>query len=258
LEWPIQGFHYRYQTISLATDGQRIREECAKLGIGFLVCDSFSFAAGNEPETPGAATSTMNTLRSLGANITRLGIGHISKEMATTERKGRRRMYGGMPYENGARCVWDVRRDSQLSMPEVVSFDDEGAEVYSEENEVRLALYNTKANDKYVEKPIGLMVKFTGPGMPAQIVRTDVPLTGELSNGLTMNQRITAVLVQYKFLPVYRIAEELEQTPDMIEKALKRNESFLKLDREWNDPITGRKVDMVYALKDRARSEEVG
>jgi hypothetical protein len=131
-----RGIYYLGQARSVVDDISRFRREVARNDIGFLITDSLLPAAGDDAKDDRVAVATMNALRSLGPEVTRLAITHITKA-AAADRAGRATPYGNVMWQNLARSAWEVRL----------------AESQREENAAYVGLYHPQGQPRPLVPP---------------------------------------------------------------------------------------------------------
>lgn len=141
---PAKAIYHRRMTRPLAEEGAAIRRLTAERGAKVVVVDSAMLAsAGPEPESAAAPRGVIETLRSLGPDVTSLVIAHVSKAD-----KGRRQAnpWGSVFWTNLPRSVVGVSRP-----------EDE------EPGEMTLTLTHRKSN-RTLARPVGVKFVFSDEG----------------------------------------------------------------------------------------------
>jgi hypothetical protein len=197
-----RGIHYRGQSRSLVDDIPRIRAEVARKDIVLVIVDSLLPAAGDDAKDDKVAVATMNALRSLGPEVTRLAITHITKA-AASDRTGRATPYGNVMWLNLARSAWEVRL----------------AESRREEGAAFVGLYHRKVNRGPLSPPIGLKWTFGPDQLPLAVQRTDLRDITELAARLPVGDRILALLRGGQ-RSTKAIADELELAEKLVRARL--------------------------------------
>jgi hypothetical protein len=193
--------HYRAMGMrALVDDAAFLRGEIARLGVGFVICDSFGAACGAEPESADAAIRTLNVFRSFSP-AARLIIAHVSKIMAEN-RAGAARPYGSVYVQNLPRNVWEVRKSNE-----------DGGEVRD------LGLYHRKVNDWRLFPPFGLRLEFTDESV--RLRSLDLGQAPDLLAGAKLPYKIQVALKSGR-KDVPRLAEETNATPATITRTLRR------------------------------------
>jgi RecA-family ATPase len=137
-------FYYRRCRRPMADDIEELSRIVAEKDIKFIVVDSCGPAMGTSSEYGDANEGTVklfNAIRHLG--ITALVVDHVSKDVMKN-RKGE--VTGGMPYGsvykvNLARSMWELVNVTQ-----------------EDDDDIRVRLVNTKANDARLHEPIDLSI----------------------------------------------------------------------------------------------------
>jgi hypothetical protein len=200
------GLHYRRMDRALADDAAALRADVSRLGVGLVIVDSLAPACGPEPEGADAVTRTFNARRSLGPNVTRLVIAHVSK--AGAEQRGPAKPYGSAFVWNLARSVWELRRGED---------DSDG---------LVMAAYHRKANRGKLHPPIGL--RFTFAPDSVALASTDLADSPDLLARGSVPQRIRTVL-RPGALTTAEIAEAIGAPEDTVSRNLRRMTGVLRL-----------------------------
>jgi hypothetical protein len=166
--------HYLAMQRPLADSIPFLRTECDRLKIGHVVCDSFAYACGPEPETADAAMRIFSGLRSLGA-VTTIIIAHVPQALRAQD--GPTRPYGSVFVRNSARLTWEVRQ-SQDRQPGLL----------------RLGLFCTKNNLGPRLGPFGYEIRFTESRI--EFTACSVREDPDLSTHLPLSTRILTLLAK--------------------------------------------------------------
>jgi hypothetical protein len=124
----------------------RIREIVEKHGIGLVVVDSALGACGSSPEDADTTGRYFEALNSLG--VSTLTIAHVSKGSMDPENamKGQQHAFGSIFWRNYPRATWNVQKLGDENDEEAVK---------------KIILYNRKANDGPLHRPVPVEVDFT-------------------------------------------------------------------------------------------------
>jgi hypothetical protein len=204
-------FFYRRMIRSVADDLRTIRHEVDKRHIGLVIVDSMGAAClgGGDLANIEKSTGVMSffgALRELDG-ATKLVVSHIN---AAEAREGSiARPFGSTYTWNLARSLWFIRRA--------------GAE---EADYSKIALSHTKINEGKLFKAIGYRYDF----LPDKtlLTRIDPEQDYEISDHLPLSSRISGVL-RDGAMTLKELAEELNEKPDSIKKALYRMPSAQSL-----------------------------
>lgn len=188
----------------LIHEAGRLQRHIALHGIQYAICDSIAFAVPGRPEEAEHAGAYFRAVRQLG--IGSLHLAHTTKSLEHGEDKP----FGSVFWSNGARSIWHVKR----------SGDDGGGE-----NLVEVALTHKKSNTGRKLSALGLRLTFTPE--TTRIDRFDVSENAELAGNLPIWQRIKA-LVAVRPMTIDELAEELNEKPGSVGKAVKRMDLFTK------------------------------
>ena len=158
---------YRRCNRPLADDAEELSMLVAKLGIVYLVIDSCGPAMGTSGEYGDANESTLRlfeAIRHIG--VSTQVVDHVSKQ----EMRSGKNVTGLLPYGsiykvNLARAAWELRNDTT-----------------SDDDDLHITLYNTKANDARLHEPIRLMIDWT-PGSITFAIDSETRTTAPTSGG---------------------------------------------------------------------------
>ncbi len=202
---PPPGIYYKPMHRPLTELIGAVRADVVKLHIDLVICDSLAPASGAEPEGSDAAVRTMNALRSL-APATRLVTAHVSK-VAAEQPKGTVRPFGSVFIRNLARSAIFCAQEEQADAQERV-----------------VTYHHTKSNNGAQQPPTALRYLFDEAG---HIVIT--PFEADLSRS-GLNSQILAAL-KAGAMETGTLAEELDESPAAVKKALQRLENRDKVIR---------------------------
>lgn len=191
---------YRECHRPLADEADTIAGEIAERNIGLVIIDSLAPACGDDPQAPGAATSTMNAIRSLGG--TRLVLAHVTKDAIAGNSPGS--IFGSVFFTNLARSVWELKAAAEPS-----------SEAIQE-----IALFHRKVNaGPLFRRPIGLSIVHNDASIVVQ--RAEVNLDSSLSSGLSLPDQIRLALKKGA-KTAEELSEELGARTDLVRTALHR------------------------------------
>lgn len=205
---PPTTLYYKRMAGPLSDSIRQIRADVARLGVGLVRIDSLALAAGREPEGADAATRTLNDLRTLGDHVTRHVIAHVAKSGLDTPGAGH--VYGSVFNENIPRNVHEIRCTADPA-----------------DDELTLAIYHRKANERRLHAPFGLRFIFSPEDTPAdaRTIRAEACSLGEvpdLAARAPLSEQLKAALSNgAKTIP--GLALELDMKEDTIGKALRRH-----------------------------------
>ncbi len=224
---PPDTIYYRRMNRPLAEAASTLRAEVGRLDVGLVILDSAAYAADGNLIDQDVTTRLTNAARSLGPNVTRLLVAHISKE-AAGQKSGRARAFGSTFIEAAARSVWEVRKSDS-----------------GEDDSLKLGLFHTKVNSGKLCRPVGLELRFSQGAVAFE--PHNVNEDKELAGYNSLPARIREVLKSGAH-PVEQIAEALEAKPDTVYKNLRRMSDVFEVER-------GRKGQpATYGLKDRTHA----
>lgn len=169
--------HYRQCSRTLASDITAVRAEVAKTKAGLVIVDSIAFACGGEV-TADNAIPFFNALRSLGPDVTRWVISHVSKAVSMLER-GTGDAYGTIFVKNSSRSYWAIKRDTNASP-----------------SEFEVSMTQTKVNDGPPQRAIGVKLRFEDPAGPIHLDRCDPLENAILSEHASLADRLRVLLRQ--------------------------------------------------------------
>lgn len=215
---PTSDVQYIPMEHSLPEAARWLRAKVAQHNIGLIVVDSYVLAVGQDPETSEAMQRLKRALRSLGPDVSALVLSHRSK---TDLDKRDGTPYGSIMVRNIARTEWQATR----------SEDDD---ISAGTRTFQIQLRERKANWD-VKKTLGLQVAITGKSMQFPDVVTfssadpfDAP---SLTEALPLRDRIVRLLLRRRQpMSIEDIAEELNSTPKVVDRTLRRMGNVVKVD----------------------------
>jgi hypothetical protein len=101
---------YKQMDVAFTEQVSSLRSLVVQQNITLVIVDSLGPASGADSEGTNASVTTMTALRSLGPNVTRLVVAHVSKAMADSKLKAR--PFGSVFNQNLPRATWEVVADS--------------------------------------------------------------------------------------------------------------------------------------------------
>jgi hypothetical protein len=211
--------HYLSMTGSIADNIARVKAEVDRLGAVLFVVDSLGWACGTEPETAAAAIGTMNALRSLGPNVTRLCVAHVSHAGAQ-KRTGSAEIFGSRFWRQGARRTIEARAE----------------EAEAGSNQAAVGLFQRKRNRGEFDKPIGLRFQFHPKGhaleeLPHTVSRFDVRDSADLSQRLSLRERIIEALTMER-MTAKQLAEHTDDPYNAVRARLAEMQKSGKVVRQ--------------------------
>lgn len=167
---------YQRQDQALAAGIRAVRQEVDARGVGLVIVDSIAPACGGEV-TAEQAIPFFNALRSLGKDVTRLVVSHVSHSTATKE-SGPGRPFGSVFVRNLARSAWEIQRAGESD----------------DEDSVLVGMYHRKVNRGRKQKDIGLRVTFQDPEGSITVCTTELLENEELAAHASLGERIRHAL----------------------------------------------------------------
>jgi hypothetical protein len=177
----------------LHDDVDRIRAVIRDTGSNFLIVDSASWAAGDEPETADSAKQFYSGLRQIG--LDNLVTAHTTKAGADEK------PFGSVFWHNGARLTWHV-----------------SAEHETDEDTIRVGLVNRKHNDGKLARPLGWQVTFADS---IGFEPIDASSIVSVAQRMSIAQRIRTELVAGS-RTVHELAEALDAQTDVVRVTVNR------------------------------------
>ena len=129
---------YRHCALSLADDIEEIRNMVLNTGAKFLIIDSLGGACGGDIYAPEPALRFFGALRTI-PDITILILAHTSKELSKEKT-----ILGTVYFWAYSRMIWETKSSQEAG-----------------QNDVRIGLFNRKANEDQLHTPLGLHFIFT-------------------------------------------------------------------------------------------------
>jgi hypothetical protein len=185
-------------TRPLHDERDRVRRFVRDYRLDFLIVDSVGLACGGEPEAAEVATRFANTFAGLAP--AGLGIAHVTKAAAD---KPPDKPFGSAYWHNSARRTWYARLASEEGAAQAI-----------------VGMYNRKANDGPLARPLALAFGFTPERVTIRTV--DLREVPELDAVRSIPSRLRELLGRRGQMPVYQIVEELDASKDAVKKALQR------------------------------------
>lgn len=207
---------YRRMIGTLADEASVLRAEMARLGVIFVIVDSFGPACGPEPEGADAVIRTLNALRSLGE--ARMALAHVNKIQA--DQRGPARPFGSVYVMNLPRNVWEVRN----------------AKEEERDNILTLGAYHRKTNRGRLLPPFGLRFEFSQAA--TQIRSADLTADPGLKARAGIGFGILAAL-RSGARTTPELTEELGEASNSVLKAIQRLEKSGKI-LQLEKPAKGR------------------
>lgn len=186
---------YRRCSLRLPDDLEGIRNYIEEMGIGCLIIDSVSLAAGGDLNRMDIATDYIRAIRSLGP-ITTISMAHTSKDRETKPKT----ILGSVLFEAGFRSVWEIRANE-------------------EEDSLDIALFHRKANLSKKFQDIGFRINYLPEGNTIEWLNPkSVP---EFLERMSVNQQILQSL-KLGMLSSEELAQQINAKPTTIRVNLMR------------------------------------
>ena len=200
--WPTSGK-------PLAEMAEAIEKRCTTEGIGLVVYDSAAVLCGGKAEDSDSATGFFNGLGHIGR--TALIIAHVNRG-GDAEKP-----FGSAFWHNGARLTWNVQRVQEAG-----------------EDSIHIGLYNKKANNVRLFRPLAFRIDFEGEDGPVTVSEADLAAVPEFEERLPHAERITRALMASvnRCLSRKAIAEATGLALDTIDarlRDLRRKERIVEL-----------------------------
>ena len=217
--WPTSGK-------PLAEMAEAIEKRCSTEGIGLVVYDSAAVLCGGKAEDSDSATGFFNGLGHIGR--TALIIAHVNRT-GDAEKP-----FGSAFWHNGARLTWNVQRVQEAG-----------------EDSIHIGLYNKKANNVRLLRPLAFRIDFGGEDGPVTVGQADLAAVPEFEQRLPHAERIMHVLMaaEARCLSRKGIAEATGLALDTIDarlRDLRRKERIVELPTRDN---AGQKLYGVATLR---------
>lgn len=224
---------YRAMTCPLVADVVQLRKLCADYRIGLVVVDSIAFALDGPVEESSPAIRAMNALNSLGPEITKLVIAHVTKVAA--DAKGGAKPFGSVFMSNAPRSVWTCRRD------------DEG-----DADRLQMALIHTKNNLGPRYSPIGLELMYrkdlAGQTESLSIFQRNISDMPDLVGHAGIRDQVLSSLKQCgRAVMVSDVANDIDRSAKDVKNAL---DGLIKRGLVVRVDDGGKAKPGVYALAD--------
>lgn len=168
---------YREMRRPLDQEAAALRAEVDRGGYRLVIVDSLGFATSGPLVEDQVARGALAALRSLGPQVTRCVVAHVSNEQAR-QTSGTARPFGSAFFYNGMRQGWEVRR----------------AEAPAGADRIELGLFHRKGNDGAKPRNHGVAVTFDGLDGPIRFERADVQDHPDLAQRTSLAERLAALL----------------------------------------------------------------
>jgi hypothetical protein len=181
----------------LSVEVDRIRRLRRQHDLDFLVYDSVAFASHGRPEDAEVALRYAQCVRQIGAGS--LHIAHVNKS-----EDGDKTPFGSSFWHNFFRSTWNIKKSEATGPHELI-----------------VACHNRKANIGPLLPSVGFRLEF---GTERTSVSTiDLAKVDDLAPGLKLWYRVKSALRDGPPRSIADLAEELDEKPDSIKKAIDRN-----------------------------------
>jgi hypothetical protein len=180
----------------LHEDVDRIRSAVRATGADFLIVDSASWAAGDEPEAADSAKAFYAGVRQIGLDV--LVTAHTTKAGADEK------PFGSVFWHNGARLTWHVSREQE-----------------SGDDVIRVGLVNRKHNDGRLARPMGWQVTFDDG---IHFERVEASSIASIAQRMSIAQRVRAELVAGS-RTVHELAESIGEDAGSVRRTIDREVS---------------------------------
>jgi hypothetical protein len=179
--------------VPLHEDVDHIRAEVRRTQSDFLVVDSASWAAGDEPEAADSAKAFYGALRQIGLDA--LVTAHTTKVGADAK------PFGSVFWHNGARLTWHASGEQEL-----------------DDNTLRIGLVNRKNNAGRLWRPLAWQVTF---GERITFERVEASSLASVAQKMSIAERAKESLVTGS-RTVADLAEEFNEKVESVRQALDR------------------------------------
>jgi hypothetical protein len=164
---PEFSINHRRCEIPLCKEIDKILSVINDQGINTVIIDSAFGACDGDLNENATAKAFFQAVRAIPA--TTLILHHVAKNSKGNDRTA----YGSAFFRNAVRSSW-----------ELVSDNEQGS------SQLRLGLFNRKANNSMLHKPIGIQLNFIDPDGPVVFSRYDIDNSPEFEDRLSLSQRI--------------------------------------------------------------------
>ncbi len=190
--------HYLRCETTISHEIDRIARVIREKKIDYAIFDSIAFACDGPPESAEIAGKYFRALRQL--NIGTLHIAHVNKS-ETSDRKP----FGSSFWHNGARSTWFIEAEQRDG----------------DETTLQVGLFNRKSNLGKLGAPISYKIHFE-PEFTS-IARADLADSEQLSERLSIKQRMWTLLSRSGSLTAEAIAEEIGEETESVKRAYRRS-----------------------------------
>jgi hypothetical protein len=203
---PFVAMRYRRCANPLRHNVEFLSRYCQDEGIGLLVCDSFTGAAGSSSEHATYEQSAMSLIeaaRQIGTTV--LFIDHVVGEGVTKRKDGLvGKQYGSIMKQNQIRNNMEVKKDQEYG----VAWD--------------VGVYPGKVNIGAPRRPMGFHLDFGATENAVRITRSDVRESEVLSAPLSLSYKITGALRSGPLTYSHLFTLFQEEKNDTIRKTVRR------------------------------------
>ena len=188
-----------------------LRRKIREADIGYLFVDSAAQACGADPEKADSALRYFNSVDSL--EIPSTTIAHVARDGSDQY------PFGSVFWHNKPRLTWNTKAELQ-----------DGAQIS------HLGLFNRKANDAALQRPVGIRLEFDtgGAGIVTRVRFTRENLQAGVSDRANLTTRIRAELAPGA-RTVKELAKELDANTSTIRAMLHQMAGVWQLDEPVED-----------------------
>lgn len=201
---------YQRQDQSLSAGIRAVRQEVDERGVGLVIVDSIAPACGGEV-TAEQAIPFFNALRSLGKDVTRLVVSHVTHSTAQKE-GGPGRPFGSVFVRNLSRSAWEIQRAGESD----------------DEDSVLVGMYHRKVNRGRLQKAAGLRVTFQDPEGSITVCRTELLEHEELAAHASIGDRMVYAL-RRGAMDTNALAEAVDAKPETVARIARRHPTITAL-----------------------------
>lgn len=202
----VPDMEYRRCFGRLEDEKYAIKKTMMEKDITLLIVDSISYAAAGDLTEQSIAAATLAPLRWL--NATSLCIAHVNKN----DSQGK--AYGSAFWHNGPRATFEIIRERE-----------------GEEGRLNVGIFQRKANDDSLIKPLGLALCFSSDKSAAWFERIEIQDVPDLAKGMPLAAQIERLLGHRSPLSETDIAMELDAVQASVKSTLYRGRGtkFIKV-----------------------------
>lgn len=203
--------NYRRCLIPLCKEIDKILPILTEKMIDTVIIDSAFGACDGDLNENATAKNFFQAVRLMPA--TTLILHHVAKNIKGSDKSA----YGSAYFKNAVRSSWELVADSEPGDPNL-----------------KLALFNRKANNSMLHKPIGVEIDFIDPNGPVTFRRIDAEDNSVFTSRMSVSKQIEIALLKSP-LSTAELSEAIGETENKIRVYCSRLKKDSKIMRLAND-----------------------